>query len=84
LNLLRANCVYGDLDEAAPLEALIAENRMRKSWLIFYTHDIRPQPSPYGCTPALFESIVACAARSGSRILTVAQTLTEMGVSLSQ
>jgi peptidoglycan/xylan/chitin deacetylase (PgdA/CDA1 family) len=81
LNLLRANRIYGDVDQAPQLEALISENLQRKSWLIFYTHDVRPQPSPYGCTPALFESIVACAARSGSRILTVAQTLREMGVS---
>jgi peptidoglycan/xylan/chitin deacetylase (PgdA/CDA1 family) len=81
LNLLRANRIYGDVDEAPQLERLITENLQRKSWLIFYTHDVQPQPSPYGCTSALLESIVACAARSGSRILTVAQTLREMGVS---
>jgi peptidoglycan/xylan/chitin deacetylase (PgdA/CDA1 family) len=81
LNLLRANRIYGDIDQALPMEAMIAENLQRKSWLIFYTHDVRPQPSRYGCTPALFESIVACAARSGSRILTVAQTLIEIGAS---
>jgi peptidoglycan/xylan/chitin deacetylase (PgdA/CDA1 family) len=80
LNLLRANRVYGDLDEAPRLSALIQENVRRKSWLIFYTHDVRPQPSPYGCTPALFESAVSFAARSGSRILTVQHVLTELGV----
>jgi hypothetical protein len=80
LNLLRANRLYGDVDQAPRLHALIRENVQRKTWLIFYTHDVFPQPSPYGCTPALFESVVSCAARSGCRILTVQDVLTELGV----
>jgi peptidoglycan/xylan/chitin deacetylase (PgdA/CDA1 family) len=84
LNLLRANRIYGGVDQAAPLQALITENVRRRNWLIFYTHDVRPEPSAYGCTPALFESIVACAAHSGSRILTVAQVLREMGMGSGQ
>jgi peptidoglycan/xylan/chitin deacetylase (PgdA/CDA1 family) len=80
LNLLRANSLYGDLDDAGPMEKLIAENAKRKSWLIFYTHDVQPNPSAYGCTPALFEKAVACAARSGCRILTVQKALEYAGV----
>jgi hypothetical protein len=44
---------------------------------MFYTHDVRPKPSPYGCTPALFEFAVSAALESGSRVLTVAQALNE-------
>jgi peptidoglycan/xylan/chitin deacetylase (PgdA/CDA1 family) len=80
LNLLRANRLYGDVDQVPRLNALIQENIQRKAWLIFYTHDVRPQPSPYGCTPALFEAVVSCAARSGSRLLTIQQVLAELGV----
>jgi peptidoglycan/xylan/chitin deacetylase (PgdA/CDA1 family) len=80
LNLLRANRLYGDMNQAPRLHALILENVQRKTWLIFYTHDVRPQPSPYGCTPALFESVVSCAARSGSRLLTIQQALGQFGV----
>jgi peptidoglycan/xylan/chitin deacetylase (PgdA/CDA1 family) len=80
LNFLRANSLYGDLDNAGQAEDLIAENSRWKVWLIFYTHDVRRNPSPFGCTPALFESVVSCAARSGCRILTVQEALTEAGV----
>jgi hypothetical protein len=79
LNLLKANRLYGDIDRARSLEELILENVARRSWLIFYTHDIRPGPSIYGCTPAFFESAVSFAARSGSRILTVQEVLAETG-----
>jgi peptidoglycan/xylan/chitin deacetylase (PgdA/CDA1 family) len=80
LNLLRANSLYGGLEGIARVEELIRENAARKSWLIFYTHDVRENPSPYGCTPALMESAVTAAARSGCRILTVQEALGEIGV----
>lgn len=75
LNLLRANRLYGDIDRRAQAEALIEENVRRRAWLIFYTHDVRPQPSEYGCTPALFKWVVSAAVRSKSRILPVTQVL---------
>jgi len=78
LNLLRANRLYGGVDQATRAEALIRENVKRKSWLIFYTHDVRLRPSTYGCTPALLESAVSCAARSGSRLLAVREVLSEL------
>ena len=80
LNLLKANRMYGDVEQSRSAEQLILENVSRKTWLIFYTHDVRPQPSTYGCTPALFESVVSFAARSGSRILSIQEMLTELGV----
>ena len=80
LGLLRANSLYGDLDGARRVEELIAENSKRRSWLIFYTHDVRPNPSPFGCTPALLEAAVSCAARSDCQILTVQEALGVAGV----
>ena len=80
LNLLRANSLYGNLEGATRVEELIAENVDRNSWLIFYTHDVQSSPSAFGCTPALLEAAVACAARSGCRILTVQDALEEAGV----
>jgi peptidoglycan/xylan/chitin deacetylase (PgdA/CDA1 family) len=80
LNLLRANRLYGGLEGSQQqVGDLIAENVRQKSWLIFYTHDVRPNPSEYGCTPELFEFAVSRAAKSGSRILTVEQVLSEIG-----
>jgi peptidoglycan/xylan/chitin deacetylase (PgdA/CDA1 family) len=80
LNLLRGNSLYGNLDAAGQVEELIAENASRGTWLIFYTHDVRPNPSPFGCTPGLLESAVSCAAQIGCRILTVREALLEAGI----
>src|SRR5579884_2035670 len=80
LSMLRSNRIYGDIGQSAKLELLIDANLKRRSWLIFYTHDVRPSPSPYGCTPELFQSAVAYALRTGCRILTVQQVLTQLGL----
>ncbi len=84
LNLLRANRLYGDRDQFASVEKLILQNTKQKSWLIFYTHDVCPRPSEYGCTPALLEFAVSLAASRGGRILTVRQVLAEIGVGKSR
>jgi peptidoglycan/xylan/chitin deacetylase (PgdA/CDA1 family) len=76
LNLLRANSLYGDVDQRARFESLISTNVARSGWLIFYTHDVRRNPSAYGCTPELFDQTVALAAESGCRIASVKETLT--------
>jgi peptidoglycan/xylan/chitin deacetylase (PgdA/CDA1 family) len=78
LNLLLANRLYGDMPGAPQIQQLIRQNVAQKGWLIFYTHDVQPSPSEYGCTPGLFEFAVSAAAQSGSRILTVEQLLCEI------
>lgn len=80
LSLLRANRLYGDVDISQSVKHLIGQNVQRKGWLIFYTHDVRPNPSEYGCTPALFEFAVREAATSGSQILTVGRVLSQIGI----
>jgi peptidoglycan/xylan/chitin deacetylase (PgdA/CDA1 family) len=80
LSLLLANRLYGDLDGAQSTQELILESVQRKGWLIFYTHDVRPHPSAYGCTPELFEFAVLTAKEYGCHILTVDQVLDEIGV----
>jgi peptidoglycan/xylan/chitin deacetylase (PgdA/CDA1 family) len=75
LNLLRANPLYGGLGALPPAERLIQENQTRKSWLIFYTHDVRPNPSPYGCTPELLEAVVRLVKQAGATVLPVAEVL---------
>lgn len=75
LNLLRANSLYGDLDRLDKVRRLILENEERKAWLIFYTHDVRPSPSPYGCTPKFLESAVRLAVDRCAKVLPVAEVL---------
>jgi peptidoglycan/xylan/chitin deacetylase (PgdA/CDA1 family) len=79
LNLLRANSLYGDRDKNNWVEELIVENERQKSWLIFYSHDVRDTPSRFGCTPALLEFAVSCALGRNARILTVAEVVAELG-----
>jgi peptidoglycan/xylan/chitin deacetylase (PgdA/CDA1 family) len=79
LSLLRANSLYGDIDQAETARKLIVENERHGKWLIFYTHDVSTNPSRYGCTGALLEAVVAFAAHRGTRILTVDDVLTEIG-----
>jgi peptidoglycan/xylan/chitin deacetylase (PgdA/CDA1 family) len=80
LNLLRANRLYGDSEQSRLAEDLILRNEAEKSWLIFYTHDVRSNPSEYGCTPALLEYAASRAVRGGSRVLTVGQALAAGGM----
>jgi len=78
MNLLRANSLYGDGAECGRVKELILENERRRSWIIFYTHDVRPSPSRYGCTPDLLEFAVSYAAQRGARILPVADVVAEL------
>lgn len=78
LNLLRANSLYGDSSKYPEVRELLLENEQRKSWLIFYTHDVSPKPSRFGCTPELLEFAVSFASERGGRILTVAEVVNEI------
>lgn len=49
-------------------------------WLIYFTHDIAAEPTPYGCTPETFDRLVAHAAARGCVIATVDQALDRMGL----
>jgi peptidoglycan/xylan/chitin deacetylase (PgdA/CDA1 family) len=72
LNMLKA-CF---LDKRAKvdldfLKKLIDYNAEHKGWLIFATHDVTDNPSPYGCTTEFFTEVVDYSARSGAVLLTV-------------
>lgn len=78
LNLLRANPLYGDISAIKLAQKLIQECETRRSWLIFYSHDVSGHPSPYGCTPELVEAVCSFAAKRNVRFLTVDATLAEL------
>jgi peptidoglycan/xylan/chitin deacetylase (PgdA/CDA1 family) len=75
LNLLRANPLYGTFDRLQAVESLIVENKREKGWLIFYTHDVGPKPSRFGCTAQLLEGAVRSAVESGAEIRPIAGVL---------
>lgn len=53
------------------IKKIIDYNTSYIGWLIFATHDVTDDPSPYGCTPKFFSDVVDYAARSGSLLLPV-------------
>jgi len=44
-----------------------------KAWLILYTHDVRENPSPFGCTPDALERLVCAAEAMGFEFVTFEQ-----------
>jgi peptidoglycan/xylan/chitin deacetylase (PgdA/CDA1 family) len=79
LNLLKA-CF---LDRRTAIDMsfvddLICRNFASGGWLIFATHDVAANPSPYGCTTDFFAEVVDRAARSGAVLLPVAAACDEL------
>jgi peptidoglycan/xylan/chitin deacetylase (PgdA/CDA1 family) len=75
LNALSAFFLEQSRDNPGFVQEMIARNRDASGWLIFATHDVCDQPTPFGCTPDFLENVVRCAANSGARILPVGQAL---------
>lgn len=75
MNLLKAVALDGGkagLDKA--LRA-IHEARREPGWLIFYGHDVRDNPSDWGCTPEFLATICAEVDAQDLPVLTVGETL---------
>jgi peptidoglycan/xylan/chitin deacetylase (PgdA/CDA1 family) len=51
----------------------------RDGWLIFYSHDVRAAPSPYGCSPTMLRHALEAASNRKIPILSVAQALKRAG-----
>lgn len=51
------------------LKRTVAEAVANKSWIVFLTHDVRENPSPYGSTPAMIENAVKIVKEAGIQIL---------------
>lgn len=61
---LYAYSVYAGTFDESQMRKLIDKNRSSGGWLIFYTHDVTPTPSPYGCTPEQWDAVVGYAAKT--------------------
>lgn len=71
--------------QSAPVQGLsfeqwIADACASKGWLVFFTHDIEKNPSPYGTTPELLARAIEVATSNGASIMTVDAALNAMGV----
>ncbi len=75
LNQLSAYFLEQSRYDIQAVRNLIDRNRRDGGWLIFATHDISDNPTPFGCKPEFFEQVVRYAVGSGARILPVIQAL---------
>jgi hypothetical protein len=73
LNNLSAYFLEQSRDNPDAIRNLIDQNFRAGGWLIFATHDICQDPTPWGCTPDFFEDIVQYSVNSGARVLPVFQ-----------
>jgi peptidoglycan/xylan/chitin deacetylase (PgdA/CDA1 family) len=56
---------------ARQVEGLVESARRQNGWIVFFTHDISDDPSPYGATPAMLEHALESVQAAGIEILPV-------------
>ena len=78
LNLMKAYFLEKTRGNIGLVKEIIEKTCEARGWLIFATHDIDEDPSPYGCTPSFFEEIIKYSLDSGARILPVAEALDDI------
>ncbi len=69
-NLLNAVRVYSGPDLDIAFQKIKAA-KTSPHWLHLYTHDVRENPSDFGCTPNDFQKIIAAIKEAGLRVMTV-------------
>ena len=64
----------------ADLRNWIDEARATRGWLIFLTHDVGPNPGPWGCSPELLETAVSYALSRECAVLSVRDAMSRIGL----
>ena len=75
LNYLKAFFLEKSRDNPHLVKKIIDRNCQAQGWLIFATHDVSEEPTPYGCTPSFFKDIVKYSIDSGAKILPVTEVV---------
>jgi len=75
LNQLSAYFLEKSRHSIQLVKEMIDRNQQNRGWLIFATHDISDNPTPFGCTPDFFENVVQFSVSSGACILPVVRAL---------
>jgi peptidoglycan/xylan/chitin deacetylase (PgdA/CDA1 family) len=76
---LHAHELYDATSSLACINALLDDLERHGGWLIFYTHDVRADPSSIGCSPGYFARVAALVRRRGILVEPVAGTLARIG-----
>jgi peptidoglycan/xylan/chitin deacetylase (PgdA/CDA1 family) len=75
LQYLRAMPLIDALIDHDGIDRALDEAIDSNGWLIFYSHDVEPEPSPFGCSPSLLRYALEAASRSQIPKPNVAQAL---------
>lgn len=74
--MLKAVEIHADRDIKTHLKPWIDRVVSSKGWLIFFSHDVQDNPSPFGCSTAVLRELVSSAIGKGCHILPVRDALT--------
>jgi peptidoglycan/xylan/chitin deacetylase (PgdA/CDA1 family) len=75
LNQLSAYFLEKSRHSLKAVQEQVDRNREARGWLIFATHDISGNPTPWGCTPEFFRDVVQYSVDSGALIVPVVNAL---------
>ena len=75
LQYLRSSPLIDREIDAEGIDRAFDEAVATNGWLIFYSHDVEDEPSPYGCSPALLRHALDAAARRKMPALSVSDAL---------
>jgi peptidoglycan/xylan/chitin deacetylase (PgdA/CDA1 family) len=75
LQYLRSSPLINRDIDTGGIDRVFDEAVATNGWLIFYSHDVAAEPSPYGCSPSLLRHALDAAARRNMPILNVADAL---------
>ncbi|RKP56426.1 polysaccharide deacetylase family protein [Pararobbsia silviterrae] len=56
----------------------IEEAKRKNGWLVFFTHDVSEQPSPFGCTPEMLVEVLEGLKRAGIASVPVKHAVAEL------
>ena len=68
---LRACAIFDSTYSRERIRALVDRCKEKSAWLVFYTHDVDQNPSPWGCKPEQFRETVQAVKDAGIDILTM-------------
>ena len=75
LQFLRAMPLIDRRIDRDGIERAFDQAQTDNGWLIFYTHDVADEPSPYGCSPSLLNEALEAATRRKIPVLSMAEAL---------
>ena len=84
LNALRSFFLEQSQDDFYLIEKALEYTVEQAGWLIFSTHDVCANPTPYGVTSDFFQTVVEASVRSGAKLVPVSEGLKEIGLRLEE